>query len=172
MLTLDPFTVNAEVIFTIELTLEQLQRKQTVLEELDTKIAPLITEELELEEEIMEAEDTRIKILHAITRLRVKLSPTNTAPEPVSMTASRSQPSATDGTVHTDSSPVVSSSSDSTLYTTSHACPTSEATDSIPVSCNTGTLSIEDATVGRTASHSTREYPWRPPDLAVVLGLF
>ena len=68
LLTLDPFTVNAEVIFTIELTLEQLQRKQTVLEELDTKIAPLITEKLQLEEEIMEAEDTGVNILHGITR--------------------------------------------------------------------------------------------------------
>ena len=43
LLTLDPSAVNAEVNSTIELTLEQLQRKQTVLEELDTKIAPLIT---------------------------------------------------------------------------------------------------------------------------------
>ena len=107
----------------------------------------------------------------ALPVLRVKLSPTNTAPELVSMTASRSQPSTTDGTVHTDSSPVVSSSSGSTLHTTSHACPTSDVPVSIPVSSDTGTLSIEHVTVGRTASHSTSEYPyifWRPPDLAVT----
>ena len=75
LLTSDPFAVNAEVISTIEHTLEQLQRKQTILEELDTKIAPLITEESGLEEEMMEAEDTRVKILHGITRLKSHAKP-------------------------------------------------------------------------------------------------
>ena len=47
----------------------------------------------------MEAEDTTAKILQGITCLRVKLSFTSAAPEPVSKTAPRSQPSTTDGTV-------------------------------------------------------------------------
>jgi len=82
-----------ELVSTIKVTLEQLQRKQTILEELDTKIAPLITEESELEEEIMAAEDTRTKILHGITRLAVKLSSiTTTPPEPTLTTISRSHP--------------------------------------------------------------------------------
>ena len=39
----------------LTLTIEQLERKQTILEDLDTRIAPLITNETDLEAEIIEA---------------------------------------------------------------------------------------------------------------------
>ena len=91
----------------------------------------LITEESELEEEIMAAEDTRTKILHGITRLTVKLSSiTATPPEPTLTTISRSHPPTDDGTP-SHSLPVVSSTSDSTLHATSHTSPMSVATVSI-----------------------------------------
>ena len=48
---------------TATLTIEQLQRKQTILEDLDAKIAPLIDNEADLEAEIIEAEETRTKVL-------------------------------------------------------------------------------------------------------------
>ena len=51
-----------------------MQCKQTILEELDAKIAPLIENESELEEEIVKVEDTRTKILYGITCLKVKLN--------------------------------------------------------------------------------------------------
>jgi len=71
LLTVDTSSIDQEVFLNIELTLEQLQCKQTILEELDAKIAPLIEDESELEEEIV---DTRTKILHGITCLKVKLN--------------------------------------------------------------------------------------------------
>jgi len=93
LIIMEPSSVNAEAISNIELTLDQLQWKHMILEELDTKIAPLIREESELEEEIMETEDTRGKILHSITHLKVKLtSISTTAPDPVPRTTPRSQP--------------------------------------------------------------------------------
>ena len=58
---------------TATLTIEQLQRKQTILEDLDAKIAPLIDNEADLEAEIIEAEETRTKILDGIARLKLKL---------------------------------------------------------------------------------------------------
>ena len=42
LLTVDTSSNDQEVILSIELPLEQLQCKQTILEELDAKIAPLI----------------------------------------------------------------------------------------------------------------------------------
>ena len=59
---------------TATLTIEQLQRKQTILEDLDAKIAPLIDNEADLEAEIIEAEETRTKILDGIDRLKLKLN--------------------------------------------------------------------------------------------------
>ena len=93
--------ISEEAVSTIELTLKQLQWKQTILEELDAKIAPLITQETELEEEVMEAEDTRTKILHGVARLKVKLNSIHTESTelpPVPKTVQRTQPSTTDGT--------------------------------------------------------------------------
>ena len=58
----------------LTLTIGQLERKQTILEDLDARIAPLITNETDLEAEIIEAEDTRTKILTGLVRLRLKLS--------------------------------------------------------------------------------------------------
>ena len=58
LLTVDPSAVNAVVNSAIELALTAAE-ETTILEKLDTKIAPLITEESELEDEITEAEDTR-----------------------------------------------------------------------------------------------------------------
>ena len=128
-----------EAVSTIELTLEQLQRKQTILEELDAKIAPFITEETELEEEVMEAEDTRT---NGVARLKVKLNSIHTEstePPPVPKTVQRTQPSTNDGTPLMHFPPVVSNTSDSsTLHTvsvtTSHTSPTLEAAASIPIS--------------------------------------
>ena len=120
LLTVD---ISEEAVSTIELTLEQLQWNQTILEELDAKIAPLITEETELEEEVIEAEDTRTKILHGVGRLKVKLNSIHTEstePPPVPKTVQRTQPSTTDGTPLTHFPPVVSNTSDSsTLHTVS-----------------------------------------------------
>jgi len=53
--TVDTSSINQEVVMNIELTIEQLQHKQTILEELDAKIAPLIEDESELKEETVEA---------------------------------------------------------------------------------------------------------------------
>ena len=58
----------------LTLTIERLERKQTILEDLDARIAPLIINETDLEAEIIEAEDTRTKILTGLVRLRLKLS--------------------------------------------------------------------------------------------------
>ena len=58
LLTVDPSAVNAGVNLAIKLALTAAE-ETTILEELDTKIAPLITEESELKDEITEAEDTR-----------------------------------------------------------------------------------------------------------------
>ena len=70
-------TSGASDASTEELTLtaiEQLERKQTILEDLDTRIASLIINETDLEAEIIEAEDTRTKILTGLVRLRLKLN--------------------------------------------------------------------------------------------------
>ena len=56
---------------TVTLTIEQLQCKQTILEDLDDKIAPLIDNEADLKAEIFEAEETRTKILDGIARLKL-----------------------------------------------------------------------------------------------------
>ena len=155
LLTVD---ISEEAVSTIELNLEQLQRKQTILEELDAKIAPLITEETELEEEIMETEDTRTKILHDVAHLKVKLNSLHTEstePAPVLNTVQRTQLSTTDGTLLMHSPPVVSNTSDScTLHTvsitTSHTSPTIEAAASVPISNEAVTLPSEHATVVST----------------------
>ena len=58
---------------TATLTIEQLQRKQTILEDLDAKIAPFIDNESDLKAEIIEAEETMTKILDGIARLKLEL---------------------------------------------------------------------------------------------------
>lgn len=58
----------------LALTVEQLQCKLMILEDLDARIAPLIDNEMDLEAEVIEAEDTRTKITEGIARLKVKLS--------------------------------------------------------------------------------------------------
>ena len=83
LLIIDSYSVNKKLISNNELTLEQLQQKQTILEDPDVKIAPLIGNK---EEEIMEADDTKIKILHGITHLNSKLNSIeteSTQPPPV-----------------------------------------------------------------------------------------
>ena len=55
----------------LTLTIEQLEWKQTILEDLDAWIAPLIMNKTDLE---TEAEDTRIKILTGLVCLELKLS--------------------------------------------------------------------------------------------------
>ena len=71
---------------TTTLTIEQLQHKQTILEDLDAKIAPFIDNEADHEAEIIEAEETRMKILDGIARLTLKLNRPLTEPiEPQSV---------------------------------------------------------------------------------------
>ena len=65
---------------TATLTIEQLQHKQTILEDLDAKIAPLIDNKADLEAEIIEAEETRTKILDGIAHLQLKLNRPLTEP--------------------------------------------------------------------------------------------
>ena len=82
----------------LTLTIEQLEWKQTILEDLDARIVPLITGETDLEAEIIEAEDTRTKILTGLVRLKLKLnsrartettesSTVSRTPDPVSLSA-------------------------------------------------------------------------------------
>ena len=105
----------------LALTVEQLQRKQTILEDLDAKIAPLIDNETDLEAEIMEAEDTKTKILDGIAHLKLKLSSCplteSTEPQPVPRNLNSAPPSTASGPPHTQ--PQTTLSSTSTLHTVS-----------------------------------------------------
>ena len=58
----------------LTLTIEQLEWKETILEDLDARIVPLITSETDLEAEIIEVEDTRAKILTGLVCLKLKLN--------------------------------------------------------------------------------------------------
>ena len=160
MITLDTSSINQEALSNIELTIEQLQRKQTILEELDAKIAPLIEDESELEE-IVEAEDTRTKILHGISRLKVKLNTVHvesTEPPPVAKNIPTAQPSSAEVTPPTHSATVVSTTSNSTtLHTASvTTSPILEAATGIP---ETNTLPTEHTTVVSIASYPTSRLP-------------
>ena len=105
--TLDTDTSsNKQTAASLTLAIEQLQRKQTILDELDAKIAPLIDNETDLEAEIIEAEDTRTKILEGITRLKLKLSSC-----PVPRNLDSAPPSAARDPPHTQPEITVSSTS-------------------------------------------------------------
>ena len=96
---------------TVPLTVEQLERKQTILEDLDAKIAPLIDNETDLEAEIIEAEETRMKILDGMGRLKFQMNcprTESTKPPPVltnltsaPLAASSDPPSSSTSTSHT-----------------------------------------------------------------------
>ena len=76
-------SINKQMAVALTLTIEQLQCKQTILDDFDAKIAPLIIidNKMDLEAEITEAEDTRMKIFEGIAHLKLSLSscPQNTA---------------------------------------------------------------------------------------------
>ena len=74
-------SINKQMAVALTLTIEQLQCKQTILDDFDAKIAPLIDNKMDLESEITEAEDTRMKIFEGIAHLKLSLSscPQNTA---------------------------------------------------------------------------------------------
>ena len=59
---------------TVTLIIERLQHKQTILEDLDSKIAPLMDDEVDLEVKIVKAEETRTRILDSIAQLKLKLN--------------------------------------------------------------------------------------------------
>ena len=101
-------------------TIEQLEWKQTILEDLDARIVPLITGETDLEAEIIEAEDTRTKILTGLVRLklnsraRTETSTVSRAPDPVPLSAAETTRTLPEPTVsstiatHTTVSPITS----------------------------------------------------------------
>ena len=96
----------------LTLTIEQLERKQTILEDLDARIVPLITSETDLEAEIIEAEDTRTKILTGLVRLKLKLNSRARTETTESSTVSRTPdpvPLSTAETTRTLPEPTVSS---------------------------------------------------------------
>ena len=111
-----------------ELTLT-IERKQTILEDLDARIVPLITSKTDLEAEIIEAEDTRTKILTGLVRLKLKLnsrartettepstesSTVSSTPDPVPLSAAETTCTLPEPTVsstiatHTTVSPITS----------------------------------------------------------------
>lgn len=55
-------------------TIKQLQIKQTILDDLDAKMVPLIDNATDLEAENTEAEDTRTNVFEGIAHLKLKLS--------------------------------------------------------------------------------------------------
>ena len=157
----------------LALTVEQLQRKQTILEDLDAKIAPLIDNETDLEAEIMEAEDTRTKILDGIARLKLKLSSCprteSIEPQPVPRNLDSAPPSTTSGPPRTQPQTTVSSTSTShtvsptishTPHTGDDVHPTLEAAIHGPIYSEAGiTPTTEHTTVVSSSSYTTSRLP-------------
>ena len=159
-------------------TIEQLERKQTILEDLDARIAPLITSETDLETEIIESEDTRTKILTGLVHLRLKLSScartetTELATEPRSAVSTTSDPvplTATE-TTRTLPEPIVNSTivtsisvspiTSRTPHTRVDGHPTLETATRGPIySAADTTRTTERTTVISSASHATSRLP-------------
>jgi len=127
---------------------EQLLRKQTILTELDAKISPLITDEEELEREIIESEDycslmsTNIaRVAHLLEACRV--TEPSIARSPHTATAESRDPA-----------DVVTSPSESPLDSTARAVSRPQDITRLPIKVEHSTLL------------------WKYPRVTVILGLF
>ena len=155
-------------------TIEQLERKHTILEDLDARIAPLITNETDLETEIIESEDTRTKILTGLVRLRLKLSSCARTEATESRTAvsiaSDPVPTTATETTRTLPEPIVSSTiatsipvspiTSRTPHTRVDVHPTLEtATRGPTYSAADATRTTEHTTVTSSASYATSRLP-------------
>ena len=174
---------NQETAASLALTIKLLEHKQTILEGLD---APLINDETELEEEIMESEDARTKILQGTTRLELKLNTceqsesTHSHPVSASINSTASISTASDPP-HTEPETTVSSTSvlhtvSSTISHTPHT--SDDAHHTPPVASGliyseaniTPVTDHDHTTVVSSSSYATSRLEYS--HLAVILGLF
>ena len=147
------------------LTIEQLHHKQTILEDLDAKIAPFIDNEADLEAEIIEAEETRTKILDGIACLTLKLNRPLT--KPIEPQPVPKNPTSAPLSAASDAPVSIISTSHTVSPTTSHAPhisddehPTLEAAACDPIytaaSINSTT---QHTTVVSSSSYATSRLP-------------
>ena len=173
-LTLETANISIEEL---TLTIEQLECKQTILEDLDTRIAPLISNETDREAEIIKAEDTGTKILTGLVHLRLKLNlcscaaptePVPRIPDSALLSTATVPNTCSEPTTHSETAVSITSTTHTTVSSTAGRTPhtsvdlplkTEVASRGLVYSVAGVTPTTEHTTVLTSASHATSQLP-------------